>query len=129
MIDLYFAAEITPAMKRRLKKLDAWFAGYATDGLIGEEFDPLAMDLRGSARPSVCMAEDIDSLEVLEASDLGDGTIEARCQVYLALELDLNDDEGDTVTRSVIMEITLRIDAREKEIAGHRVQDAYAQGD
>src|SRR4051812_23902433 len=70
MIDLHFAEQIPTGVTKRLKRLDVWFEEYATDGLIGQELAPGPMGLRRSTQPTICMVEDIDSIDVQEATDL-----------------------------------------------------------
>jgi hypothetical protein len=123
---VYFSEDVSRMDRLRLKKLDRWLEEYACDGLIGEELDPWSMQLGRSVQPTICAVEDIDDIEVLEATYLGDGIIEARCQVGLRLELDLNDEDDNTTNSEATMDITLEIHAHERKIAGHHVHDAHA---
>jgi hypothetical protein len=112
-----------------LKGLDGWFREYAPVGFLGEELDPGPMQLGSSARPTVRLVEDIDEIEVLGAEHLGDGVLEARCRasLVLVLELNLNDDEGNTVSREATLDITLQVDSLQKKITAYSLHDARAR--
>jgi len=58
-------------------------------------------------------------LAVLEVDDLGDGEFEATCEVFLTVELDLNNEEWESETMEAIFDITLWIGA------GGEVTDHY----
>jgi hypothetical protein len=122
----YFSDKVSLLNLIGLKGLDGWIRAYATDGLRGEELEPGPIELDSSARPTIRHVVGVKEIVVPEAEHLGDGVIEARCQVSLVLELDLNVDEGNTVSREATLDITLQVNSLEEKITAHSLHDARA---
>jgi hypothetical protein len=99
---------------RKLKNLDELFGPYASEFLPGEGLDPGPLSLPYSTQPVLTLVEDLDhEMTDPEAGETADGQIEARVSVYLNVDLDLNDEDGESETTGATFDLSPPIDPDE----------------
>jgi hypothetical protein len=122
---VHFDDRVPRRLATKLRRLEEMFEPYVSEFLPSEELDPGPLSLPCSTQPTVTLVEDIDDeMTVLEAVETADGQIEARVSVYLNVEVDLNDEDGESEATGATFDLSLVIDPDEGEIVGHYVHGA-----
>jgi hypothetical protein len=122
---VHFDDKVPRRLARKLRNLDELFGPFAIEFLPGEELDPGRLSLPRSSQPVITLVEDIDDeMTVVEASETADGQIEARINVFMNIEVDLNDEDGESESTGATFDISLLVDPDEGEIDGHYVHGA-----
>jgi hypothetical protein len=122
---VHFDDKVPRRLARKLRRLDKLFGPYAIEFLPGEGLDPGPLSLPRSSQPVITLVEDIDDeMAVLEAVETADGQIEARLNVFMNIEVDLNDEDGESETTGATFDVSLLIDPDAGEIIGHYVHGA-----
>ena len=90
-----FSKKIAPDNRLKIAQLGDWLDEYVASGHLADEFAP-EPSRRGEGLPTVRSGEVLGDVEVLRVISNGNEALKVRCALNLQLELDINDQFGNT---------------------------------